>query len=234
MIATIFNVFTVILGSFLGLFIRNGIKENLKEVVYTSVGLISLLIGLTMGMEGEQILFILIAVILGGFIGEALDIEGKIIGFGDLFKERILKTDKEENFGYAFLTATMLFCVGAMTLIGSFKAGAEGDYTLILTKSVMDGFMAVILTAALGSGVMLSAVFILLYQGGLTLLAETLRPWVTEIMISEISGVGGILIMMIGLNLLKLREVKTANFTPAFLVIILFVLGYPLLENLPF
>ena len=115
-----------------------------------------------------------------------------------------------------------------MTLVGSFQAGAEGDYELLLTKSVLDGFMAVLLAAAMGVGVAFASLVILLYQGGLTLLAGTLRPLVTEPLLAELSAAGGVLIAMIGINLLDLRRLKTANFLPAFPVMIALMALHPL------
>jgi uncharacterized protein len=131
-------------------------------------------------------------------------------------------TGDSRNFALGFLNASVLFCVGAMTIVGAMRAGAEGDYDLILMKSIMDGFMAIMFSAALGIGVMFSIITILVYQGGLTLLAGQIGPIIGELGLSEISGVGGVLVMMIGINLLGLREIKTANFLPALLVVLFF------------
>lgn len=136
------------------------------------------------------------------------------------------------DFGHGFLNASVLFCVGAMALVGSFKAGTEGDYSLILTKSVLDGFMAILMTAAMGPGVAFSALPILLYQGALTLAAGFLKPFVSDLMLAELTGIGGAFVLMIGLNLLGLKKIKTADFLPALLLIIVFVLADPLFAQL--
>jgi uncharacterized membrane protein YqgA involved in biofilm formation len=134
------------------------------------------------------------------------------------------------SFAQGFLVSSVLFCVGALAIIGSFQAGVEKNYELLLTKSVMDGFMAVLLTAAYGIGVGFSALPILVYQGALTLLAGVLSPFVSELMVSEISGVGGAMVVMIGLNLLELKTIKTADFLPGLVVVVGFVLADPFLS----
>ena len=137
----------------------------------------------------------------------------------------IREEDTGKDFAYGFLNASVLFCVGAMALVGSFKAGAEGNYDLIFTKSVMDGFMSIVFTAAMGIGVAFSALSVLLYQGILTLAAGWLKPLVSEALLKELTGVGGALVIMIAINLLGLAKLKTANFLPALLLIVLFVVG---------
>lgn len=129
----------------------------------------------------------------------------------------------KKNFAYAFLNASVLFCVGAMAIIGSFKAGIDKDYTLIFTKSILDGFMAIVFTAAMGPGTIFSALSILLYQGLLTLSSTWIAPYISEAMLTEISATGGALIVMIGINLLQLRTLKTANYLPAIVLAALFV-----------
>ena len=129
----------------------------------------------------------------------------------------------KKNFAYAFLNASVLFCVGAMAIIGSFKAGIDKDYTLIFTKSILDGFMAIVFTAAMGPGTIFSALSILVYQGLLTLSSTWIAPFISESMLTEISATGGALIVMIGINLLQLRTLKTANYLPAIVLAALFV-----------
>ena len=129
----------------------------------------------------------------------------------------------KKNFAYAFLNASVLFCVGAMAIIGSFKAGIDKDYTLIFTKSILDGFMAIVFTAAMGPGTIFSALSILVYQGLLTLSSTWIAPYISEAMLTEISATGGALIVMIGINLLQLRTLKTANYLPAVVLAALFV-----------
>jgi uncharacterized membrane protein YqgA involved in biofilm formation len=170
-----------------------------------------------------------LALIVGGMLGEWWNVEGGILRFGEFLKRRFAKKESGKDFAGGFLNASVLFCVGAMTLVGAFKAGAEGNYDLILTKSVMDGFMAIMLTAAMGIGVAFSAITILVYQGGITLLAGVLQPLVNELLLGELTAVGGVLVIMIGFNLLRLSKLKTANYIPALLVTIGLITLEPLL-----
>lgn len=229
MIATIINAAAVILGAALGVLLKSRVRDGIKDVVHTGIGIVSLVIGMSMALEGTRILYLALALVVGGILGHLLGIEAGILKLGDALRRRFTRAEAEGSFASGFLVASVLFCVGAMTIVGSFKAGAEGDYELILTKSVMDGFMAVLLAAVMGIGVGFSAVTILVYQGGLTLLAGWLRGFVSPLVITEITGVGGALVIMIGLNLLHLREIKTANYIPALVVVLVFVALDPLI-----
>ena len=220
MIATLVNCATVIIGSLLGLILHKRINESFKRVVYVGAGMVSLLLGIKMGLVTTRIVFMAFALILGGILGEWWNVEGAILRFGEFLKKRFAGRDSGKDFAGGYLNASVIFCVGAMTLVGAFKAGAEGNYDLILTKSVMDGFMAIMLTAAMGIGVAFSAITILVYQGGITLLAGVLQPLVNELLLGELTAVGGVLVIMIGLNLLGLSRLKTANYIPALLITI--------------
>ncbi|MCK5006136.1 MAG: DUF554 domain-containing protein [Spirochaetales bacterium] len=229
MIATLVNCVAVIIGSLIGLILHMKINESFKRVVYVGAGMISLILGIKMGLVTTRIVFMALALIVGGMLGEWWNVEGGILRFGEFLKRRFAKKESGKDFAGGFLNASVLFCVGAMTLVGAFKAGAEGNYDLILTKSVMDGFMAIMLTAAMGIGVAFSAITILVYQGGITLLAGILQPLVNELLLGELTAVGGVLVIMIGLNLLRLSKLKTANYIPALLVTIGLITLEPLL-----
>jgi len=223
MIATFVNCGAVIIGSLIGLLLHRKINDSFKHVVYVGAGMISLVLGISMGLKTTQFVFMALALILGGILGEWWNVEGGILHFGEFLKKRFAKRDSDKDFAGGFLNASVIFCVGAMTLVGAFKAGADGDYQLIFTKSVMDGFMAIMLTAAMGIGVAFSAITILVYQGGITLLAGILQPLVNELLMNELTAVGGVLVIMIGLNLLGLAKLKTANYIPALLITIALV-----------
>jgi uncharacterized membrane protein YqgA involved in biofilm formation len=229
MIATFINCATVLLGSLLGLVLHKKITESFKTIVYTGAGLVAMVLGMRMAFSTTKIVYLALALILGGILGEWWKIEGGILKLGEFLKNRFARTESGKDFSYGFLNASVLFCVGAMTLVGAFKAGAEGDYELILTKSVMDGFMAVMLTAAMGIGVAFSALTILLYQGGITLLANQLKPLVNDLLLAELTGIGGVMVLMIGINLLGLSKIKTANYLPGLLIIIILVALGPLI-----
>lgn len=227
MIATVINAAAVVLGSLLGLVFNRRVNDKIKEVLYSGVGIITLVIGMSMALEMQRVLYLALAIVVGGILGTWWGVEDAILRLGSFLRDRFQRSSSGSEFAYGFLSASVLFCVGAMTIVGSFQAGVESDYQLLLTKSVMDGFMSILLTASMGIGVAFSALVILAYQGGLTLLAGVISPWVSELMLSEITAVGGALILMIGINLLDLKHIKTADFIPAILIVILFVLADP-------
>ncbi len=221
MIATIVNSIAVALGSLVGLFFSRWITERVKAVVFTSIGLVTIVIGIQMALGSKQILYVAFSLIIGGLLGEWWDVEGAILRLGEGLKRLVRMKGTGSEFGEGFLSASVLFCVGAMALVGSFQAGAEGNYTLIFTKSLMDGFMSIMLAAAFGVGVIFSSLSILVYQGALTLLSSLIAPYVSALILAEISGVGGVLVVMIGFNLLALKTIKIANFLPALVIVVL-------------
>ena len=254
MFATIINCLAVIFGSLIGLLVSGRVKENYRSVVFDGAGVTTLIIGVSMALQSGRIIALAVSLILGGLAGTLMNIDGAILGFG-VFLERLTMgrhraakavpaaaaaaasaaasgDDRGWNFGHGFLNASVLFCVGAMALVGSFRAGTEGDSTLILTKSVLDGFMAILMTAAMGPGVAFSALPILVYQGALTLAAGFLKPFVSALMLSELTGIGGALVIMISLNLLGLKKIKTADFLPSLVSMIVFVLFDPAIARL--
>ncbi len=231
MLATIVNAVAIIIGTALGMLMRKGFSEKAKDTVYNATGVISLVIGFSMALSGSHILALAIAIIAGGLIGTALDVEGAVYRLGEALNRRFgpgragrTEDGSSPGFAYGFLNASILFCVGAMALVGSFKAGAEGDYALLLTKSVMDGCIAIIFAGAMGVGVGFSALSVLVYQGALTLLSAWIRPFVSETMITELSAVGGALVVMIGINLLGLKKIRTGDFLPALALVVVLVL----------
>ena len=238
MIATYINAAAVIVGALIGLLLRRAISDRFRDVVTSGIGVITLVLGFRLGFESQQIVYLALSVAIGGLLGEWWKIEKGVTGLGAALHRLLWRretraaaaaaADGRRGFAVAFLNASVLFCVGAMTLVGSFRAGVEGDYELLLTKSVLDGFMAVLLTAAMGIGVAFASLVILVYQGGLTLLSRVLQPLVSAELMAELSAVGGVLIVMIGINLLGLRQLKTANFLPAFPVMAALMALHPL------
>lgn len=225
MIATIINAIGVILGAFLGLFFKSKISDEFKTIVMTSSGLITLALGLDMAFDSPDTLSSLFALIFGGFAGTALRIEDRVLSLGEKFAP---KEEGDMSFGTAFLNSSLLFCSGAMSIVGSINAGTVGDYDLILIKSVMDGFMAIVFAAAYGKGVFLSAATIIIYQGFFTLAGGFLSPILGEDGIAIISAVGGYLLVMLALSLLELKKIKTGNFLPSlvFAPILLYLFSF--------
>lgn len=218
MLAVFINCATVIVGSLIGLLVGKHLKDSFKEIVFACSGLITLVMGIQMAMQSSNFLVLLLALLIGGALGYLLKIEDRVLSLGDRLGKITGNKDEQagtQNFAKGFLTASVLFCSGAMSVVGSIQAGTTGEMTTILIKSVMDGCMAVVFASVYGIGVMFSFLFILLYQGFFTLAGGWLEPLLGEIGINELSAEGGVLLLMIGFGLLKIREFKTANFLPA-------------------
>ncbi|HCO49594.1 MAG TPA: DUF554 domain-containing protein [Spirochaetaceae bacterium] len=227
MFGTIINALAVIIGSILGLILRKGIKERYQQIIFAAAGVTSLIIGVQMALKTTHLLAFALALIIGGLVGTWINIEGAVMDFGDRLKRRFDRKSEGSTFALGFLNASVLYCSGAMAIVGSFKAGTEGDYSLLLTKSVLDGFMSIIFAGAMGPGVAFSAISILVYQGLLTLVSVWVKPFVTDLMLAELTGIGGALVIMIGLGLLDIKKFKTGDFLPALVVTILLVLAFP-------
>ena len=227
MIAVLVNCASVIAGSLVGLIFCKKINDSLSDIVCCGAGVVTMVIGFQMAFQYKSIVILALSVIMGGIIGSWLDIDGKILALGKFLEKKFGKKEEQnskQNFAYAFLNSSVLFCVGAMAVLGSFNAGINKDYTLIFTKSILDGFMAIVFAAAMGVGTAFSALTVFVYQGLLTLCSTWIAPYVTEEMLTELSAVGGAAIVMIGINLLKLRTIKTANYLPAIILAVVFVI----------
>lgn len=226
MLAVFVNCIAICVGSLTGVLFSRRIPQKVTDSVQTACGLVSFVTGVQMAFRYQNVVFLALALILGGITGTLLDIDGKILRAGE-FLERFFarggeRTDK--NFAFAFLNSSVLFCVGAMAIVGSFKAGIERDYSIIFLKSILDGSIAVGFAAAMGVGTAFSALSVLLYQGSLTLLSVLISPFVTERMIAELTGSGGSLIILIGINLMGIKKIKTANYLPSVIFSAVFVL----------
>ena len=214
MSAVFINCGAVILGSLIGILVGKHVKDSFKEIVFSCSGLVTIVMGIQMALGSTNFLVMLIALLLGGALGYLLKIEDRVYSLGEKLG-RATHSEGTQNFAKGFLTASVLFCSGAMAVVGSIQAGTTGDMTTILIKSVMDGCMAVVFASIYGIGVMFSFLCILVYQGFFTLAGGWLQPVLGEVGIAELSAEGGVLLLMIGLGLLKIKEFKTANFIPA-------------------
>lgn len=240
MTGTIINVVTVLAGTALGLLLGGRLTEQMSETVLRGLGLVTLAIGLQMFLDTANVLIVLGAVLLGGILGEMLDIEGALNRLGEWLEARVNRRGGDEadeegaaRFIRGFVTASLLFCVGPMSILGSIQDGLSGDYRLLAIKAMLDGFAALAFTSSLGIGVGFSVLVILLYQGGLSLAAAQAQALLTAEMIAELTATGGILIMGIGIStLLELKPIRVGNFLPALLlapliVAVLQALGLP-------
>jgi uncharacterized membrane protein YqgA involved in biofilm formation len=227
MLATVINALAIVAGSLIGLLLKKGLSKRFQTAIFTAAGITTIVIGMQMALKTSHILALALALILGGLLGTAIRIEDAVLSLGERLKNRFSRGDESGNFALGFLNASVLYCSGAMAIIGSFKAGTEGDYTILFTKSILDGTLSVLFASAMGIGVAFSAISVLAYQGLLTLVSIWLKPFVTPLMLAELTGIGGALVLMIGLSLLDIKKLKTGDFLPALVFTVLFVLVMP-------
>lgn len=222
MIGVFTNTLLVFLGSLVGLLLKRGIPENIKKIVLIGLGLFTCILGIKMGLKMERPLITVLSLVVGGALGETLRIEAFLEEIGTKLK-RLVKTQDEASFAQGFVTASLLFCVGPMTILGCLQAGLENNPELLFVKSLMDGVSSIILCSTLGIGVMFSAVAVLIIQGSLTLLAQQLHFLTDAIYLSDFTSVGGIIIFAIGIKLLGIKQIKVGNFLPALIIVLLLV-----------
>ena len=226
MMAVLVNVATVLLGSTVGLIFRNKINEKFTKAVISALALVTILIGLSNALGTADILCVIICMALGTIIGELIRIDDGIEGAGDLIKRKLLKGKNRENrFTEGFVTACIVFCVGSMTIMGSFEAGINGNNSIIYAKSALDFVSSMMFAAAMGMGVPFAALFVLVFQGALTLLAGVLAPFLSVAVVTEMSAVGGVILVGMGINMLELspQRIKVANMLPAIFLPIAYV-----------
>ena len=216
MSGVIVNTCTVIIGSLIGLTFRKGIPETVTSSVMMGLGLCSLYIGIDGALSGQNILITIASMVIGAIIGTLLDIDLAITRLGDWTEQRFSKGKTgETSIAQGFVTASLLFCVGAMTINGSLNAGISGDNSLLYTKSMLDLFASSMLAASLGIGVIFSAAFVFGFQGLLVLLSGFLAPLLTEAAVAEMTCSGSLLIIAIGTNLIGATNIKIANYLHA-------------------
>jgi uncharacterized protein len=225
MLGTIVNALAIVIGGILGVLLKKNIGEGYKDTIMKAIGLGVLIIGFKEALATENVLLLLIAVIFGSVIGEALELEKRLQGLGDFIQRRM--GSSESTFTKGFVTASVVYCVGALAIIGSLQSGLLGDHTTLYTKSIIDGISSIIFASTLGIGVAFSAVAVFFYQGAITLLAGFVEPLMTESVVLEISSIGGLLIIGIAFNILEIRKIPVANMLPAIIVpVIAGVLGF--------
>ncbi|BAX78938.1 DUF554 domain-containing protein [Labilibaculum antarcticum] len=219
MIGTLVNVVAILVGGSLGLIFRTRIPERMFKIVFQAIGIFTLYLGVSMALKANELLIMVFSLVVGALIGEFLRLEDRVENLSELLKKKI--GSKDDKFSTGFVTSFMLFCLGAMTILGSMEEGMGNEPTLLLTKSMMDGFSAVALAAVMGVGVLFSVIPLLIYQGGLTLLAALFGGVIPEVIITEIAGVGGVLIIGLGISILEIKKIKVLNMLPALLVEVL-------------
>jgi uncharacterized protein len=231
MTGTFINMGTVAAGTAIGALAGSRLPGRMRQSVLYGLGLVTILIGIQMSMRTQNVLVVMGALLIGGIIGEALRIEDRVEWLGGVLQEK-LSGGSDHSFAEGFVTSSLVFCVGPMAILGSIADGLSGDYRLLSIKAVLDGFASIAFAASLGWGVLLSAVTILVYQGGITLFANVLAGILTEPMIAEMTATGGLIIIGIGIKLLEIKQLRLANFVPAIVMAPVIVAVVPLMKGL--
>ncbi|MED4161834.1 DUF554 domain-containing protein [Halalkalibacterium halodurans] len=225
LIGTVVNGAAIVIAALIGLLVKN-IPERVKTTVMQAIGLAIVLLGVKMGLQTEQFLIVICSLVIGGVIGEILNLEKRLDHLGR-WVERKVGGKKDGSIATAFVTTTLIYVVGAMAVLGALDSGLRGDHSVLLTKALLDGFLAILFTSTLGIGVLFSAIPVVLYQGSIALFASQIDQYVpTALMdsfITEMSATGGVMIVAIGLNLLNVVNIRVANLLPSLVIVAVLV-----------
>jgi len=222
MIGVLVNVFAIIFGSLIGLLLRKGISERYKNIVMQAIGLSVLIIGIVGAIKTEEIILLVISLVLGGLIGTFLKIEKNLEKLGDSLENKFQSSNAQ--FSKGFVMASLVYCVGAMAIVGSIEAGVNGNNEVLFTKAILDGVTAVFFTASLGYGVLFSSIPVFIYQGSITVFGIYIKDYLNESMINEVSAVGSVLILGIGLSMLEIKKINVGDLLPAVIIPIIYFL----------
>lgn len=224
MLGTWVNVAAVLIGGSIGLLIKKGLPTSLADTLMKGIGLCTVYLGITGSLEGRDPLKLILSVVLGALVGEGLDLDGRVQRLGEGVERRFSQKSGGVSLAEGFVTASLLFCVGAMTIVGALQSGLTGDHQMLFTKSMLDFVSSMIFASSLGAGVLFASAFVLVFQGGITLLAGFVSPFLGEAVIAEMTCAGSVLIIGLGLNLLGLTRLKVMNYIPAIFLPVLLCL----------
>lgn len=219
MLGTIVNTLAVLSGSIVGLFLKGGISKRFEDAIMKALGLCVLYIGIEGSLKGSDTLILILSLVIGVLVGEAIDLDALLNLLGEKIEKQFKKYNKGEgSIAEGFVAASLLFCVGSMAIVGSIQSGLEGNHEILFVKSILDGITSIIYTSTMGIGVAFSAAAVFLYQGLITLASGFLGKVLVEMQIANIGAIGSVLIIALGLNLLEITKIKVANFLPAIFV----------------
>lgn len=218
MLGTIVNTIAVIVGALVGLLLKKGLPDQLADALMKGLGLCTLYLGISGSLKGENSLILIISIVIGALIGEGLKLEDKIGSFGNWIEKKFKKDGQTTSIAQGFVTSSLVFCVGAMAIVGSLQSGLQGNYEMLFNKSMLDFVAAIIFASTLGVGVVFAAGFVFVYQGAITLLARWIAPFLSDNTIAEMTCVGSVLIIGLALNMLDITKLKIMNYVPAVFV----------------
>ncbi len=218
MFGTYVNTVAVIAGSLVGVLLHRELPDRIKKVIFQGIGLMVLFIGMQMALKTSNLVILFSSILIGAVAGEVIDVERHLDRLGNFLKTR--SRSKDERFIDGFVTASLVCCVGSMAIVGAIEDGIRGDPSTLLAKSVLDGFVSISFASALGMGVLFSALSVLAFQGGITLLAQFLKTLLTDTLMNELSAVGGILLLGLAIDMLEIKEIKVGNLLPSLFVVV--------------
>lgn len=219
MTGTIINTAAIIAAGTLGLLLRKGIPEGISRNIQDGLGLLVMIIGIQYAFKADNYAVIGLSIALGAIVGEWRQWEERLEIMGDYLQKRFVNGGGDNQFVRGFVSASLLFCVGAMGVVGALEDGLTGNYQILMIKSMLDGIFALIFSASMGVGVIFSAFPVFLYQGAISLAAGELKPLLTEPVLNNITAVGGVLIAGLGINLLGIKRIKVGNLLPAIIIV---------------
>ncbi|KUO72375.1 MAG: hypothetical protein APF77_06000 [Clostridia bacterium BRH_c25] len=222
LLGSIANVATIIIGGITGSILKRGLSERFSSLIISALGLLTVAIGIMFAVKSQNIMVVVFSLVLGAIMGEWINIEKRMNDLGDFVQDKL--KSKEGSFSQGFVTASLLFCVGSMAIMGALQSGLMKDHSILYAKSIMDGVIAVVFASTLGIGVALSFLPVLIYQGSITMLSSVVAPYLSEAVMTEMTATGGILLMGVGISVLEIRKIKVGNMLPAIFLPILFML----------
>lgn len=220
MTGTIVNALAIVIGGILGLLFKNVISEKISESLLKTTGLAVIAIGITLISAGENFTLLIISLVTGTIIGEYIDIEKRLENFGAYIESKM--KNKESNIALGFVTCTLIYCVGSMAIIGSIQSGLTGNHGILFSKALIDGITSITMAVSMGAGVILSSISVFIYQGIITMLASTMQSLLNDVVVGEMTAIGGVIIMGIGLNFLEIKRIKVGNLLPAIFIPIIY------------
>lgn len=231
MLGVIVNTVAVIIGSIIGLIIRKGIPQKWTDMIMKALGICTLYIGIDSALEGDNTLVLIFSMVIGAVIGIAIDLDGRFNRLADRIQTKVSGRSGESKIAEGIVTASLLWCTGAMTIVGSLQAGLAGDNELLFAKSCLDFTSSLVLAASLGIGVLFASVFLFAFQGAIALCAGFAEPFLSDPVIAEMTCAGGILIVALGLNLVGATQLKIMNYVPAIFLPIVILPVYNLISG---
>lgn len=222
MLGTVVNTIAILAGSIVGLFLKGGIPKRFDDAIMKALGLSVLYIGISGSLKSTDTLLLILSLIIGVIIGEAINLDKALTVLGQKIEERFKKLNKGGSIAEGFVSASLLFCIGSMAIVGAIQSGLEGNHEMLFVKSMLDGVTSIIYASSMGIGVAFSAVAVFLYQGAITIAAGFLGNVLTQAQIVNIGAIGSVVIMALGLNLLNITKIKVANFLPALFIPMLY------------